>query len=118
MTARFRMRRTLIAGTALAAVSLGFSAPVAAEPTQGELIVAVAQEPQDLAAQGAYKEVNAAGLRNVIETLIAADPVSGELKGVLATAWDRIDDKTVRFTIRDGVMFHDGTPMDAAAVAR
>ena len=55
------------------------------------------QEPQDLAAQGAYKEVNAAGLRNVIETLIAQDPVSGEIKGVLATGWERIDDKTVRF---------------------
>ena len=86
-------------------------------PSNGELVVAVAQEPQDLAAQGAYKEINAPGLRNVIETLIALDPVSGELRGVLATSWERIDERTVRLTLREGVSFHDGSPMDAAAVA-
>ncbi len=119
MNTRLRKRDALVAAAALTATSLGLSAPSAlAQPTQGELVVAVAQEPQDLAAQGAYKEVNAAGLRNVIETLIAQDPVSGELKGVLATAWERVDDKTVRFTIREGVTFHDGSPMDAEAVVR
>ena len=119
MNARFRKRHPLITSVACAAISLGLLAPaVIAKPTHGELIVAVAQEPQDLAAQGAYKEVNAAGLRNVIETLIAADPVSGELKGVLATAWERVDDQTVRFTIREDVIFHDGSPMDVKAVAR
>lgn len=119
MFERSWMRHSIVGGTALAAISLGFAATaVMAEPSQGELVIAVAQEPQDLAAQGAYKEVNAAGLRNVIETLIAQDPVSGNLTGVLATAWERIDDQTVQFTIRDGVSFHDGSPMDAAAVAR
>ena len=100
MFERSWMRHSIVGGTALAAISLGFAATaVMAEPSQGELVIAVAQEPQDLAAQGAYKEVNAAGLRNVIETLIAQDPVSGNLTGVLATAWERIDDQTVQFTI-------------------
>lgn len=114
------VRKGSLAGcTALAAISLALSAGLAtAEPTKGELVVAVAQEPQDLAAQGAYKEVNAPGLRNVVETLIAQDPLTGDLTGVLATAWERIDDKTVRVTIREGVKFHDGTPMDSEAVAR
>ena len=88
-----------------------------AAPTLGELVVAVNQEPQDLAAQGTYKEINAPGLRNVIETLIAVDPVSGDLIPVLATGWERVDAKTLRFTVRQGVRFHDGAEMTSAAVA-
>ena len=94
-----------------------FSLSGLAEPTEGTLVVAVNQEPQDLAAQGTYKEINAPGLRNVIETLIAVDPVSGELIPVLATDWTRMGDNALRFTIRNGVKFHDGTDMTAEAVA-
>ncbi len=88
-----------------------------AEPMKGSLVVAVNQEPQDLAAQGAYKEINAPGLRNVLETLIAVDPVSGDFIPILATGWDRVDGSTLRFTIREGVKFHDGTDMTSEAVA-
>ena len=95
-------------GVTLGAIVLAVS-PIHGEPTHGTLVVAVNQEPQDLAAQGTYKEINAPGLRNVIETLIAVDPVSGDfVVPVLATAWERVDDRTLRFTIRDGVSFHDG----------
>lgn len=88
----------------------------AAEP-RGTFVVAVDQEPQDLAAQGTYKEINAAGLRNVIETLIAVDPETGSYEGILAKSWERVDDSTLRLTLREGVTFHDGTEMDAEAVA-
>lgn len=83
----------------------------------GRFVVAVDHEPQDLAAQGTYKEVNAPGLRNVIETLIDIDPRTGAYRGILATSWERVDDSTVRLKLREGVTFHDGTPMDAEAVA-
>ncbi|MGH1483025.1 MAG: ABC transporter substrate-binding protein [Geminicoccales bacterium] len=99
------------AGLALSAVSAG------AEP-QGKFVFAVAQEPQDLAAQGAYKEFNAHGLRNVIETLIATDPATGAYIPVLATSWERVDGSTLRLKLREGVMFHDGTEMTAEAVAK
>ena len=100
-------------GAALLAVAATASAPAA----EGTLVVAVNQEPQDLAAQGAYKEINAPGLRNVIETLIAADPVSGKFRGVLATDWEVVDDRTIRMNLRRGVTFHDGTPFDAESAA-
>lgn len=82
----------------------------------GTFVLAVNQEPQDLAAQGTYKEINAPGLRNVVETLIAVDP-DGTTVPVLAESWDVIDDSTIRFTIRDGVSFHDGTALNAESAA-
>ncbi|MHA3980845.1 ABC transporter substrate-binding protein [Halovulum sp. GXIMD14794] len=100
---------------ALTVAQLGAQAALAAP--DGEFVVAVHQEPQDLAAQGAYKEINAPGLRNVLEPLISTDPASGEYIPVLATGWERVDDKTVRLTLREGVTFHEGTEMTAEAVA-
>ena len=103
---------------ALVAAQTALVAGAAHATPDGEFVVAVHQEPQDLAAQGAYKEINAPGLRNVLETPIATDPETGEYVPILATGWERVDDRTVRMTIRDGVQFHDGTEMTAEVVAK
>ncbi|WP_256991926.1 MULTISPECIES: ABC transporter substrate-binding protein [unclassified Rhodococcus (in: high G+C Gram-positive bacteria)] len=49
------------------------------------------------------------------ETLIVLDDL-GEAEPGLATAWNRVDDRTWNFDIRPDVMFHNGAPLDAAAV--
>ncbi|WP_207950850.1 ABC transporter substrate-binding protein [Marinobacter sp. JSM 1782161] len=52
----------------------------------------------------------------VAETLLDVDDQGNFLPG-LATDWHASDDGlTWTLTLRDGVRFHDGTPMDAAAV--
>ncbi|MGO4180066.1 nickel ABC transporter substrate-binding protein [Paenibacillus sp. TAF43_2] len=51
----------------------------------------------------------------IVETLVRMDEKL-ELKAWLATKWEAIDDVTWLFTIREGVTFQDGTPLDAAAV--
>ncbi len=38
----------------------------------------------------------------------------GEPVGRLATAWEQVDDTTWRFTLREGVTFHDGSSFDSA----
>lgn len=52
-----------------------------------------------------------------------ADPLftaydDGEIAPMLVESWEANDDFTVwTFQVREGVLFHDGTPMDGAAVA-
>jgi len=50
------------------------------------------------------------------ETLVQLDS-AGLPTASLATAWEEVDATTWRFTLRDDVTFHDGTPMTAEAVA-
>jgi peptide/nickel transport system substrate-binding protein len=76
------------------------------------MVVVANQEPQSLQAQLTYKEVNAVGLRNVIEQLVGLD-ADGNLYGMLANSWEQIDDTTWRFELREGVSFHDGSPFNA-----
>ena len=55
-------------------------------------------------------------LADVGETLVRAG-FDGAVEPLLATEWARTGDTTWEFTIRDGVSFHDGTPVTADAVA-
>lgn len=52
-------------------------------------------------------------IRNVIETLLYRDPVSGTAQPLLATAWKWIDDTTLELTLRQDAVFHDGQQFDA-----
>ncbi|NBB98909.1 MAG: hypothetical protein GVY34_12245 [Alphaproteobacteria bacterium] len=83
----------------------------------GELVVVANASPQSMQAQTAYKEVNAIGIRNVIEQLTTLDPETGELIPMLATSWEQVEPTRWRFQLREGVTFHDGTPFNAKAAA-
>lgn len=52
----------------------------------------------------------------VTETLVRID-VAGEAEPGLATAWERVDETSWRFSLTEGVTFHDGAVLDADAVA-
>lgn len=53
---------------------------------------------------------------NIFDTLTTRD-ANNKLVGALATEWKAVDPATWRFTIREGVKFHNGEPCDATAVA-
>src|SRR5690606_27203662 len=56
-------------------------------------------------------------LRQVVDSLTDQDPATGELRPWLATSWESNADATAyTFTLREGVTFSDGTPLDAEAV--
>src|SRR5215216_507296 len=88
----------------------------AAEPA-GQIVISLSAEPATLENWNAYSLDGHPVLRNIFEALLNRDPVSNELVGELATAWEWTDDRTVRFTLRDGVTFHDGSPFNAQVAA-
>ncbi|WP_375001662.1 ABC transporter substrate-binding protein [Aeromicrobium sp. CTD01-1L150] len=56
-------------------------------------------------------------LRMVYDRLLETDPESGEVVAGLATEWGYSEDKmSFDMTLREGVEFSDGTPVDAEAV--
>src|ERR1700742_2210933 len=49
----------------------------------------------------------------VFDSLVCYDAVSEEYKPLLAKSWTNPDDKTIVFTLRDDVKWHDGAPLTA-----
>jgi ABC-type transport system substrate-binding protein len=56
-------------------------------------------------------------MRLIYDTLVRTG-ADGEFLPGLAVAWQIVDPHTVDIELREGVHFHDGTPLDAAAVKR
>jgi peptide/nickel transport system substrate-binding protein len=85
--------------------------------TQGAITIVLPAEPRTLENWQAYSFDAHPILRNIQEALLNRDPQTNELVGELATSWEQTDPLTWRFTLREGVTFHDGTPFDAEAAA-
>jgi peptide/nickel transport system substrate-binding protein len=49
----------------------------------------------------------------IYDRLLYRDPFSLELRPALATAWRMVDDRTIEFTLRQGVRFHNGDAFTA-----
>ena len=94
-------------------------APAAPETKDGGTItVAMRSEPPNLdphASEAWYAfEVE----MHLFDNLVVIDPDSLEFKPVLAESWEMSDDgMTWTFKLREDVKFHDGTPLNAEAVA-
>lgn len=83
----------------------------------GHVTVATVREPESLGADFACTATFGLVSRQVLEALVQRDPVTNELAPELATEWEQIDELTWEFTIREGVEFHDGSPLNAESVA-
>ncbi|WP_026869080.1 ABC transporter substrate-binding protein [Inquilinus limosus] len=121
MPARFPLsRRALLSGLGAAAATAALRPRLgrAQDPVKGgTLTVAADTEPRNLnpalvASNGVFYVAS-----KVIEPL-AEMAFDGRLTPVLATRWEgSADGRTVTFTLRDGVLWHDGRPFSAADVA-
>ena len=81
----------------------------------GELVIVRPSEPVSLDANLETTAPGAWVFGNIIEPLITLN-ADMEIEPRLATAWEFVDPTRLRFTLREGVSFHDGTPFNAEAV--
>lgn len=87
--------------------------PAFAGSENGNLTVAF---PRELESLDAYQNSSREGVilaRHVWDGLVYRDIDSGDYVGNLATEWHWIDDKTLEFKLREGVVFHNGEPFNA-----
>jgi peptide/nickel transport system substrate-binding protein len=85
--------------------------------TGGTLVFAGASDPVVLDGALVSDGESLRVITQIFETLVALKPGTTEPEPGLATSWEANDDGTVwTFQIREGVTFHDGTDLDAAAV--
>lgn len=104
MTSRFVL--------ATAAV-LAFAADAAAQKSADTLRTAVT-EPYVSLSPYIYPATEASFITNgVFQQLLGYDERSLKFVPILAKSWKRVDDKTVEFTLAEGIKFHNGNPFSA-----
>ncbi|MEO3434672.1 ABC transporter substrate-binding protein [Inquilinus sp. CAU 1745] len=110
------MTRRYGALAALMAASMAVAMPVAAQ--DNAITIVLPEQPDNLEpCQSLYSNIGRVLSQNVTETLTYLKVEDGTVEPQLATSWERLDDTTWRFELRDGVKFHDGADFNAEAVA-
>ena len=122
--------RAVCAGILAVALSVGCSKatpttetapsrPPSTEPIYGgHLRIGLALEPTSLDAVIGRSGGDAYYWRQIYDQLVDVDvQVEPRLSTSLATSWEVAEDPdAITFNLREGVVFHDGTPFDASAV--
>ena len=80
------------------------------------MVVGNLADPVSLDPHRATDMVSAAIVSNVCDTLVRWKPDGSRPEAALATTWATLDNRAWTFTLREGVRFHDGAPLDADAV--
>jgi ABC-type transport system substrate-binding protein len=80
------------------------------------LVVGTVADPVSLDPHQATDLVSAAIIVNTSEPLVRYRSDGTRPEPALATTWATVDSRSWTFTLREGVFFHDGTPLDADAV--
>ena len=105
-----RIQYLLLAWFAVAAVAFGQEAP--APVFGGEVSIAIVAEPPGWdPTLSTSQEIARVMYHNVLEGLVRLNR-DGEIVPALAESWEVSDDGlTWRFALREGVLFHDGSPL-------
>lgn len=118
-------RRSFLVGVSAAAVLASTSGiKLAFGQDRRELRLGVNGLPGTLEPVNAISNTGPRIVHQIFDTLLTRDWFGNgaqgngiELLPALAESWERVDDKSVRFKLRQGVMFHDGVELTAEDVA-
>src|SRR5215470_12171027 len=113
---RFRNALSVLLAAVIAAgASLAAAGPAAAQKRGGTLTIVRPTDPVSLDPQLETTAPGAWVYFNMLEPLLTLDEKM-QIKPALATGYEVLSPTKVRFKLRPGVKFHDGTPLNAAAV--
>lgn len=122
VTRRNLVRNAAVAASAAGALGLiGQASAIRAfaqdsRPTGGTIVVARVGDSDTLDPAHTTAAISFQVFNNIYDTLIAYDMDLG-YEGILAESWEISDDGIEYiFKLREGIMFHDGTVLDADAV--
>ncbi len=107
--------RSLCAASALALATV--TGPASAGPADDTLRMAMSEETLNLDYNYTTKREYIILAQLTDATLFELDPETQEVNPSIATGYEWVDDLTLDVTLRDDVLFHDGTPLDAEDVA-
>lgn len=117
MTGISRALKSALAGLAMAAFAAFGMQPAQAQTPPNVLIVGQIAEPKSLDPHAVTAVNDFRILMNVYDGLVRYRDGTLEVEPALAESWDVSEDGTTyTFKLREGVSFHDGTPLDAEAV--
>lgn len=108
------VRAMLIAATAMMPIATSMAY---AQDSDHSITLAVTEEPNNLDPCNISSGYIGGVIRkNIVESLTELDPETGEAIPMLAASWEQVSPETWRFTLREGVKFHDGEDLNAASV--
>lgn len=81
----------------------------------GDLVIALPSDAVSMDPHGS-NDVPSEQVRDVIYEPLVAQDENLEIYGKLAEDWEQVEDDTWRFTLREGVTFHDGSEFNAEVV--
>lgn len=85
---------------------------IKAPESKDQLVVVVAGDARSIDPHGAGDSASVTALSPVMETLVKMNSEGG-IEPNLAESWERVDEKTWKFKLREGVKFHNGETMTA-----
>src|SRR5436305_10275638 len=105
----------LLAGVLVLALAVALAPSAGAQKRGGTLTIVRPTDPVSLEPNLETTAPGAWVYFNMLEGLLTLDEKM-QVKPVLATSYEVMSPTKVRFKLRHGVKFHDGTPFNAAAV--
>jgi len=115
------MRTPILATTFGAALGLGLAAGAALADDRPDIVIAVEGLFRTMEPIDGNSTTGGRVHPNIYDMIVARnyldDPEGDLLEPSIATAWETDDGMTWRFTIRQGVTFHNGDPLTARDVA-
>jgi len=101
---------------AIALLSLALGVPASLAQVKDTLVVDLPNDAATLDPHLQWDTDSYSIYRNIFDNLVTRD-AEGKIVPQIATAWRYLDDTTIEFDVRQGVAFHDSSPLTADDVA-